>query len=72
MSSSPNSSAQSKNIEEGFVGGAEEKKPFPDNENVLQKHAAFFDLNQDGVIYPWETYQAAVFINVALSQSTRP
>ncbi|KAK2399577.1 Caleosin-related family protein [Trifolium repens] len=87
MSSSPNSSAQSKNIEEGFVGGVEEKKPIPVlNENVLQKHAAFFDLNQDGVIYPWETYQAmreigssmvlstaaAIFINVALSQSTRP
>ncbi|CAI8605454.1 unnamed protein product [Vicia faba] len=68
----------------GFVCGIEDKNSV--HENVLQKHAAFFDINKDGVIYPWETFQAmreigsgvllstagAAFINVALSQSTRP
>ncbi|KAK7308683.1 hypothetical protein VNO77_42303 [Canavalia gladiata] len=68
------------------VGGEIMEKPIPLNENVLQKHAAFFDKNQDGVIYPYETYQGlreigsgiltsiglALFINLALSQSTRP
>ncbi|MED6113252.1 putative peroxygenase 5 [Stylosanthes scabra] len=75
------SSTESKRVE----GGVEEK-PIPLHENVLQKHAAFFDTNHDGVIYPWETYKGlreigvgillstggALFINVFLSQSTRP
>ncbi|GKF24063.1 caleosin-related, EF-hand domain pair containing protein, partial [Tanacetum coccineum] len=27
------------------------------DQNVMRKHAVFFDRNNDGVIYPWETYQ---------------
>ncbi|KAL2998674.1 hypothetical protein AAZX31_09G113500 [Glycine max] len=80
MASSP--SSENKNLEAGGAG----EKPIPLGENVLQKHAAFFDLNKDGVIYPWETFKGlreigtgvllsvggAIFINVFLSQSTRP
>lgn len=47
----------------GFVGAIEVKKPILDHENVLQKHAGFFDLNKDGVIYPWETFQGIFYIN---------
>ncbi|XP_057445494.1 probable peroxygenase 5 [Lotus japonicus] len=80
MAASPISSESNKL--EGGIG----EKTFPVHGNVLQKHVAFFDLNQDGVIYPWETFKGlrqigsgillstglSLFINLGLSQSTRP
>ncbi|KAI3963565.1 hypothetical protein MKW92_012431 [Papaver armeniacum] len=72
------SSNQSGNKEEPLVNS--------NIQNALQKHVAFFDRNNDGVIYPWETFQgcraiglgiglstlAAVLINMGLSRKTRP
>ncbi|OAY29286.1 probable peroxygenase 4 isoform X2 [Manihot esculenta] len=64
----------------------EKGESIPNDQNVLQKHVLFFDRNQDGIVYPWETFQglraigcgvvfsvaSALFINISLSQKTRP
>ncbi|KAJ9153054.1 hypothetical protein P3X46_026543 [Hevea brasiliensis] len=64
----------------------EKGKFMPNDQNVLQKHVFFFDRNHDGIVYPWETFQgfrsigcgvlfsvaSALFINIGLSQKTRP
>ncbi|CAJ1932640.1 unnamed protein product [Sphenostylis stenocarpa] len=72
--------------EEARIDQKVDEKPIPQDQNVLQKHVGFFDRNQDGIIYPWETFRgfraigcgyflsfvAAIFINGGLSHKTRP
>ncbi|GAV66680.1 Caleosin domain-containing protein [Cephalotus follicularis] len=66
--------------------GTDHGKFIANEQNVLQKHVAFFDRNHDGLVYPWETFQgfraigcglilstvSALLINLALSKKTRP
>eukprot|EP00252_Welwitschia_mirabilis_P020192 TRINITY_DN48_c0_g1_i4.p1 TRINITY_DN48_c0_g1~~TRINITY_DN48_c0_g1_i4.p1 ORF type:complete len:216 (-),score=25.01 TRINITY_DN48_c0_g1_i4:708-1355(-) len=37
--------------------GTSKKEHKHNDMTVLQQHVSFFDRNNDGVIYPWETYQ---------------
>ncbi|XVE91963.1 hypothetical protein REPUB_Repub01dG0056500 [Reevesia pubescens] len=79
-----NSALPSKDFQEGVDDDA--GRTMPTDQNVLQKHVAFFDRNHDGLVYPWETFEGfraigagyllsmtgALFINAALSGKTRP
>nr|GMD70515.1 probable peroxygenase 5 isoform X1 [Ipomoea batatas] len=70
--------SSTKPVGKGMENGCE---PTP-----MEKHVMFFDTNNDGVIYPWETYRGfrrigsgfllsigiTIFIHVILSSRTRP
>ncbi|CAH9092232.1 unnamed protein product [Cuscuta europaea] len=80
MAADPASSSLNASVSHGGAGNP------GDEISPLQKHAMFFDINGDGLIYPWETFKgfrmlgfgiplstfAAVFINLGLSKKTRP
>ncbi|TYJ05440.1 hypothetical protein E1A91_A12G164800v1 [Gossypium mustelinum] len=79
------SSLTSNDFQEG-VDDEDAGRGLVSDENALQKHVAFFDRNNDGIIYPWETFQgfraigagyllsfiSAFLINLGLSRKTRP
>ena len=43
-----------------------------DNRTVLQQHVDFFDTNQDGIIYPRDTYKGVSLRSCAAVVSVRP
>lgn len=81
MAANPEDHSISNATDEVSHVGVEEHEPSP-----LQKHVMFFDINKDGIVYPWETFKgfraigcgillstfASIFINLGLSRKTRP